>query len=100
MSQHIVPARVYFTVFIALIILTAVTVWVAFHDLGALNNIVALGIACIKATLVILYFMHVRYSSKLTWIFIGGGILFLLILFTITMGDYLTRGWYVVPQSW
>ena len=65
MSNHVVPLRVYFSVFGALMVLTAITVAVAFFDLGVLNNVVALGIAGLKATLVILYFMHVRYSGRL-----------------------------------
>jgi len=77
MSQHIVPMRVYFVIFFALMILTATTVWVAFFDLGAVNDAVALGIASTKAMLVILYFMHVRYGSRLTWIFAAVGFFFL-----------------------
>lgn len=100
MSQHIIPTRVYYTIFLSLMVLTALTVWVAFQDFGAFNNVLAIGIACTKATLVVLYFMHVRYSGKVVWLFVIGGILFLLILFGITMGDYLSRGWQFNPQSW
>ncbi len=100
MSQHVIPTRVYYTIFLALMVLTSLTVWAAFQDFGAFNNVVAMGIACTKATLVVLYFMHVRYSSKVTWLFVITGIIFLFILFTILMGDYLTRGWQVLPQSW
>jgi len=60
MSDHVVPTRVYYTVFAALLVLTALTVWIAFYDLGVLNDVAALGIAAIKATLVVLFFMHVR----------------------------------------
>ncbi len=100
MSQHIVPMRVYFIIFLALMILTAITVWVAFFDLGAVNDAVALGIASTKAMLVILYFMHVRYSSKLTWIFAGVGFLFLVILLAFTMSDVLTRDWIPASSGW
>ena len=62
-------------------------------DLGALNNVVMLAIACTKALLVILFFMHVRWSSRLTWVVAASGFFWLLILFGITMTDYLTRGW-------
>ena len=100
MSQHIVPMRVYFVIFFALMILTATTVWVAFFDLGALNDAVALGIASTKAMLVILYFMHVRYSSRLTWIFASVGFFFLIILLAFTMSDVLTRDWIPVSAGW
>ena len=62
-------------------------------DLGALNNVVMLAIACTKALLVILFFMHVRWSTRLTWVVAASGFVWLLILFGITMTDYLTRGW-------
>jgi cytochrome c oxidase subunit 4 len=78
-------------------VLTAATVWVATFDLGALNAIVALTIAVVKATLVVLYFMHVRYSSKLTWVFVGAGFFWLVILIAFTFSDYATRAW-VVPR--
>ena len=100
MSQHIVPMRVYFVIFFVLMILTATTVWVAFFDLGAVNDAVALGIATTKAMLVILYFMHVRYSSKLTWIFAATGFLFLIILLAFTLSDVLTRDWIPVSAGW
>ena len=70
MSEHVVSRKVYFLIFGALMVLTAITVWVANLDLGRWNAIVALSIAVLKATLVVLYFMHVRYSSKLTWMFV------------------------------
>ena len=100
MSQHIIPTRVYYTIFLALISLTSLTVWAAFQDFGPMNNVVAMGIAITKATLVVLYFMHVRYSGKVIWLFVIGGIIFLLILFSFLMSDYLTRGWQFVPQAW
>ena len=72
---------------------TALTVLVAFYDLGPLNNVLMLGIAMTKALLVILYFMHVRWATRLTWVVAASGFVWLLILFGITMTDYLTRGW-------
>jgi len=83
----------YYGVFAALIVGTALTVAAAFIDLGALNNVVMLGIAITKATLVILYFMHVRWSTRLTWVVAASGFSWLMILFGLTMQDYLTRGW-------
>ena len=75
-------------------VLTALTVFVARYDMpGSWNAVVALSIAVFKATLVVLYFMHVRYSSKLTWVFVAAGIVWLFILFAFTLSDYMTRGW-------
>jgi cytochrome c oxidase subunit IV len=93
MSGHVAPKSMYYTVFGALIVGTALTVGAAEVDLGALNNVVMLAIACTKALLVILFFMHVRWSSRLTWVVAASGFVWLLILFGITMTDYLTRGW-------
>ncbi len=100
MAHHTIPTRVYYTIFFTLMVLTGLTVWVAFQDLGAWNDVVALSIATLKATLVILYFMHVRYSSKLTHAFIVAGFLFLVILLAITMSDYLTRDTLIAPKAW
>ena len=98
MSGHVAPKSMYYAVFAALMVGTAITVAVAFVDLGALNNVVMLGIAMTKATLVVLYFMHVRWSTRLTWVIAASGFFWLLILFGLTMQDYLTRGW--VPGTW
>ena len=98
MSGHVAPKSMYYAVFAALIVGTGLTVLVAFFDLGVLNNILMLGIACTKALLVILFFMHVRWSTRLTWLVVASGFFWLLILFGITMTDYLTRGW--VPGTY
>jgi cytochrome c oxidase subunit 4 len=88
----------YYAVFAALIVGTAATVGAAFIDMGAMNNVVMLGLAMAKATLVVLFFMHVRWSTRLTWVVAASGFFWLLILFGLTMQDYLTRGW--VPGTW
>jgi cytochrome c oxidase subunit 4 len=93
MTEHIVPTRVYYTIFAALMVGTYLTVQAAFIDLGALNTVVALAIACTKAVLVILYFMHVRYSTRLTWAVVVASVFWLGILLVLTLGDYLTRPW-------
>ena len=98
MSGHVAPKSMYYAVFAALMVGTAITVAAAFVDLGVLNNVVMLAIAMTKATLVILYFMHVRWSTRLTWVIAASGFFWLLILFGLTMQDYLTRGW--VPGTW
>ena len=94
MDAHHVPSlKLYFAVFGILMVGTALTVLVAFYDLGPLNNIMMLTIAIVKALFVVLYFMHVRWSSRLTWVVAASGFFWLLIMFTFTMTDYLTRGW-------
>jgi cytochrome c oxidase subunit IV len=98
MSGHVAPKSMYYAVFAALIFGTALTVGVAFIDLGAMNNVLMLGIAITKALLVILFFMHVRWSSRLTWVVAASGFFWLLILFGLTMTDYLSRGW--VEGTW
>jgi len=91
-SEPHVPIRTYALVFLALLVLTGLTTAIAFLDLGgSINTMVALAIAVCKALLVILYFMHVRYSDKLTWVFAAAGFFWLLILIGGTMDDVLTR---------
>ena len=92
-TDHILPTRVYYTIFGILILCTYLTVQIAFLDLGALNTIAALAIAVFKATLVVLFFMHVKYSTRLTWAVVIGSVFWLGILLALTMSDYLTRGW-------
>lgn len=93
MTEHIVPQKTYVVIFGALLTLTLVTVLAALVDLGRLNVIVAITIAVIKALLVILYFMQVRYGSRFTWIFVGAGFFWLALLLALTMSDFLTRSW-------
>ena len=93
MSGHVAPKSLYYLVFGALMIGTVLTVFVAKFDLGPLNNIVMLTIACAKALLVVLFFMHVRWSTRLTWVVAASGFCWLLILFVLTMSDYMSRGW-------
>lgn len=97
MAGHVSPKTTYYTIFGALMVLTAITVSIAFINLGPLNFPVALGIAILKATLVILFFMHAKYSSKLTKLFVGTAFFFLLVLLTLTMTDYLSRGLKTYP---
>lgn len=94
--NHIVPVKVYITIFLCLMVGTALTVWAAEQEFGTLNTVIALTIAVIKATLVVLFFMHVRYSDKLTWVVVGSGFVWLLVLFFLTMSDYYARRWMVI----
>jgi len=96
-SVHLSPLRTYGLVLLVLLFLTAITVSVAFRDLGVLNDIAALTIAVTKMTLVVLYFMHAKYSTRLTKIVIVAGLGWLLILIGFTLSDYLSRGWLGVP---
>ena len=88
-----VPLRVYFLVFGALLVGTALTVAMAYVDLGPFNTVVALTIACIKALLVLLYFMHLRYTSKLNWAFAATGFVWLTLIIGLTMSDIVSRNW-------
>jgi cytochrome c oxidase subunit IV len=92
-SSHIAPKSLYYTIFMALMVGTALTVWVAYIDLGPFNSIVAMAIAVTKASLVILYFMHVKYSPKLTKLVVVASVFWLAIMLIMTMGDYMTRSW-------
>lgn len=100
MAPSVVPKRIYYLVFATLLCLTLITIDVTFFNLGLLSIPIALLIATGKALLVILYFMHVRYSSRLTWVFAGAGAFWLLILLTLTLSDILTRGWLPGPSPW
>jgi cytochrome c oxidase subunit IV len=101
MSEHIVPVRVYLTIFVVLLVGTGLTVFAAFHDFTyhafgkeiALNAVIALTIAVTKATFVVLYFMHVRYSSRLVWMIGTSALFWMAIMFSLTLADYWTRGW-------
>jgi cytochrome c oxidase subunit 4 len=91
-AVHVEPAGLYVGIFGLLMILTAVTVGAALTDLGPFNTVVALVIACTKMVLVILFFMHVRHSGRLTWATLAAGFFFLALLLLMTLSDYLTRG--------
>jgi len=94
MSEHIVPVRIYVTIFLLLLLGTGLTVAAAFLDFPwQFNTIIALTIAVAKATLVVLYFMHVRYSIRLVWVVGGSALFWMAILFALTLSDYQTRDW-------
>ncbi len=99
-EHHVVPVRLYVLIFAALMVFTAITVAVAFFDLGPLNNVVMLGVAVLKATLVVLFFMHAKYSTRLIPLVVVSGVFFLLVMFGITMADYVSRGWLGVGSPW
>jgi cytochrome c oxidase subunit 4 len=92
-AGHVAPKSMYYMVFLALIAGTGLTVAAASVDMGPFNNVAMLTIAAIKATLVVLFFMHVRWGTRLTWVVAMSGLFWLLILFGLGMSDYLTRGW-------
>jgi cytochrome c oxidase subunit 4 len=97
--SHISPKSTYYAIFGALMALTALTVYVAFQHLGWLNFPVAITIALLKASLVVLFFMHVKYSSKLTKLLVASTFFFLACLFGLTMTDYMSRGWSTSPRG-
>jgi len=89
----LVPPRTYYTIYIVLIVCTYLTWQVSMFDLGAANTVVALAIAVFKAAIVVLFFMHVKYSTRLTWAVVVGSVFWFGILLVLTLGDYLTRAW-------
>ena len=93
-SDHVVSIKLYSAIFGALLVMTLATAGAAFIDLGGnLNTVVAMLIAACTGLLVILFFMHVRYSSRLTWVFVGAGFFWLMILLSLTLADVLSRRW-------
>ena len=99
MSGHVSPKSTYYAIFGALMVLTGITVAAAFVNLGSFNFPVAIAIAITKATLVILFFMHVKYSSRLTKMVVAMSFFFLAIMFGLTLTDYMSRGWYTSPRG-
>ena len=100
MTHQVESKKTYFGVFAALMVLTALTVWVSTINLGDGSIVAAIAIAVTKGLLVILFFMHVRHSKPLTQVVIFAGFLWLVILLILTLGDYLTRGWLPAPRPW
>ena len=100
MSEHVMPKKLYFLVFAALIALTLTTTIVATIDLGPLNIVIALLIAMSKAGLVVLFFMHLKWSTRLTRIVAVAALFWLAILITLTLSDYTTRRWTPNPYTW
>ena len=93
-SEHVVSVKLYAAIFGTLLVLTLATAGASYVDLGGhLNAILALLIAGGKALLVILFFMHVRYSSRLTWVFVGAGFFWLMIMLALTIADTISRNW-------
>lgn len=92
-AHHVIPARTYLVVFAVLMALLVATVAGSFMPLGPLHLPVALAIAAAKAILIVLYFMHVRYSNRLTWVFASAAFVWLAILLVFSLSDYFSRGW-------
>ncbi len=99
-EQHVVSRKIYIAVFAALIALTLTTIAVASVDLGPLNAVAALVIAALKGSLVVLFFMHVRYSKPLTGLVIFAALLWLVILIGLTLADFVSRSWIPSPRPW
>lgn len=96
-SEHVDSVKTYAGILLALLALTVITTLVAFIDLGNFSVVVALAIAVTKMLLVALFFMHVRYSTRLTRLVIVGGLMWLAILLMLTLSDFFTRGWMGTP---
>ena len=98
-DHHVVPRKVYYVIFGTLMVLTGVTVAAAYVDLGPMNVVVAIVIACVKALIVVLYFMHVKFSTRLVKLTVIAGLYWMGILLALTLSDYLTRGWGTYGQQ-
>jgi cytochrome c oxidase subunit 4 len=92
-EHHVTPPGVYIAIFLTLLMFTALTVGASYVEMGVWNPVVALAIGVIKATLVVLFFMGVKYSSKLTMLTVGAGIFTFLTLISMTLADYISRAW-------
>lgn len=99
-EHHVAPKSMYFTIFGALMVLTFITVALSYVHLGRANVIAALAVAGLKATLVVLWFMHVKHNTPLIKLTAATGFLWLIFMFSITFSDYLSRGFLGWPQSW
>ena len=97
--HHIVPTPIYYAIFATLLVLTGVTVAAAYVDLGRMNAVVALAIAGFKAVIVVLFFMHLKYSTRLVKLTLIAGLYWMGILLALTLSDYLTRGWGTYGQQ-
>ena len=95
--EHITSSGLYVAIWVILMVLTGTTVFAASVDLGIFNIVVALLIATIKGTLVVLFFMHLKYSPKLTMATVIAAMFFMFLLFSLSMTDYLTRDWLTSP---
>ena len=100
MSETIVPQAVYVKVWAALLVLLGATVALAYVPIHALHLPAALVIAFLKTGLIVLFFMQAKYKARMVWVFVGAGLFWLTILFTLSFGDYLTRGWLPHPATW
>jgi cytochrome c oxidase subunit 4 len=98
MSDHVSPVSLYITIFLALMVLTGVTVAAAFVNMGSLNFPVAMVIAVFKASLVVWYFMHVKYQSHLTKLTVATGLFFLAILLGMMLIDYTSKDFIPMPK--
>ena len=100
MSEPIVPTRIYMRAWASLVALLGITIAVSYVHLGWWNGAVAIVIAFAKALIIVLYFMHVRYKPRLIWVFAGAGLLWLAIMFSLSMADYHSRALMPAPSVW
>lgn len=100
MSEYIVPPKTYLAVWAGLLALLVATIALAYVPLGPIHIVVSIGIAFAKAILIVLFFMHVKYKGRLTIVFVCAGLFWLAILFSLALGDYMTRSWLPHPTQW
>ncbi len=99
-NHHISPVTLYYKIFGLLMILTVITVAIARVDLGFMNIVMAVTIATLKATVVALFFMHLKYSAKVTWVAAAAGAIWLCVMLALTLADVLSRTWIPTPEAW
>jgi cytochrome c oxidase subunit IV len=92
-EHHITPPIVYVTIFLTLLAFTGLTVGASYVEMGVWNPVVAIAIGVVKATLVVLFFMGVKYSTKLTKLTVGAGVFMFIVLISMTLADYISRAW-------
>jgi cytochrome c oxidase subunit 4 len=99
-DQHVTAVSTYLKIFGALMVLTLLTVAAAFGNFGMLNTFIAITIAVIKATLVALFFMHLKDSARIIWVVAGAGVIWMMVMICLTMTDLIGRGWIPYPPAW
>jgi cytochrome c oxidase subunit 4 len=92
-EHHVTPPRVYVVIFLTLLAFTALTVGASYIEMGVWNPVIAIAIGCVKASLVVLFFMGVKYSTRLTMLTVGAAIFMFLTLISMTLADYISRAW-------
>lgn len=99
-APHVVSRGVYFATFVAMIAVTALNIAMAFVELGYWNTVIAVGLACVNALLMVAIFMHLKHSARILWLCVGAAAAFFVLMVAVTLSDYRTRDWIKQPQPW